>query len=90
MTDDYPLYYDWHGTPIEVEVFDATDEEIDVSGFGGYGDPSHPTGIIPEGETHYLCRPAALDGFGWWATAEKFATHAEPVGPGALDREGEW
>lgn len=73
---DAPEYYNWHGVPIEVEVWDATDgnawdfpEEL-----------GHPTGRVPEGERHYLCRILTTDKRReFWATEEAFAEHADPL-----------
>jgi hypothetical protein len=86
MTDyALPLYYNWHGVPVEVEPY-GDNQEWDVSAII----PQHPTGTVPADETHYVIRLITSGNRGWWATEKTFHDHAEPVGPGALKREGEW
>lgn len=83
-----PLYYSWQGTPVEVEpIGEGWEGGLDVS----YETPEHPTGTVPADETHYIVR--LIGGGGrdaWWASEAALQKFATPIGPGALEREGEW
>lgn len=79
-----PLIYDWRGHLVEVEFYGASGD-LDVSHITYAAE--HSTGIVPGGETHALCEFVVSNGSGFWMEESRFLEEAEPIGPGAIQRE---
>lgn len=74
----HPQYWDWNGTVIEVDAFEGPEEIVNM-------EPRPDVSMIPEGETHYMCRLIGSVGSGWWADESTFWEYAEPISPGAIE-----